>query len=152
MTHIIDLPAVDSYAKLVRQETLHPLINIIDLSKVELRQHEEVEALRFGFYAIYLKGGNCSSIRYGRHNYDYQDGTLVFVGPGQVITIDRTNKDYRPEGYALMFHPDLLLGTPLGHKIKNYNFFSYEVHEALHVSEREKKIGRWFTCKDGVLS
>ena len=57
-----------------------------------------------------------------------------------MITIDRSNKDYKPDGYALMFHPDLLLGTPLNQNIKNFNFFSYEVREALHVSEREKKI------------
>jgi AraC family transcriptional activator of pobA len=78
-------------------------------------------------------------MKYGRYTYDYQDRTLVFVAPGQVIHVD-INKDYKPQGYALLFHPDLLRGTSLGRHIDDYTFFSYQSNEALHLSEKERKI------------
>lgn len=80
------------------------------------------------------------SIRYGRNNYDYQKGTLVFIAPGQVVSIEEDGEDYQPEGYVLLFHPDLIRGTPLGQKIKDFTFFSYDIHEALHLSEHERQI------------
>jgi len=63
--------------------------------------------MNFGFYAVYLKDVQCGDIKYGRHTYDYQDRTLVFVAPGQIINVN-INKDYKPQGYALLFHPDLI--------------------------------------------
>ncbi len=79
-------------------------------------------------------------MRYGRNTYDYQDGTLVFLAPGQVIGIDKNIVNAPMKGFSLLFHPDLILGTPLGRSIKDYAFFSYEVHEALHISERERQL------------
>lgn len=69
----------------------------------------------------------------------YQEGTLVFVAPGQVAGIDDGGVTEHPQGYALLFHPDLICGTSLARKMKEYTFFSYEVNEALHMSERERQ-------------
>jgi AraC-like DNA-binding protein len=77
---------------------------------------------------------------YGRHTYDYQEGTLVFLAPGQVAGINSNGETYQPKGYALVFDADLIHGTPLGKHISDYSFFSYAFHEALHLSERERKI------------
>ena len=77
---------------------------------------------------------------YGRSTYDYQEGTLVFVAPGQVAGIDDDGETLNPQGWVLAFHPDLLRGTSLGRKMKDYSFFSYEANEALHMSERERQI------------
>ncbi|MBS1565493.1 MAG: helix-turn-helix transcriptional regulator [Bacteroidetes bacterium] len=93
----------------------------------------------FGFYTVYLKDVICGNLRYGRHYYDYQEGTLVFIAPGQVVGIEN-KEQYQPQGYALAFHPDLIHGTSLGRHIGDYTFFSYEVHEALHLSEKERQI------------
>ncbi|CCY16224.1 uncharacterized protein BN773_00313 [Prevotella sp. CAG:755] len=94
----------------------------------------------YGFYGIYLKdkihGGN---LAYGRSRYDYQEGTLVFVAPGQVAGIDDGGQTLGPQGYALLFHPDLLRGQALARRMREYTFFSYEVNEALHMSERERQ-------------
>lgn len=77
---------------------------------------------------------------YGRHTYDYQEGTLVFLAPGQVAGVNSKGETYQPKGYGLVFHPDLIHGTPLGKHVQDYTFFSYQSNEALHLSERERKI------------
>lgn len=137
MDKILRIDTVSEHDAFYQQENLHPLVSVIDFSG----RTPEVYASRmnFGFYAVYLKDVNCGDIKYGRHSYDYQDRTLVFVAPGQVINVD-INKDYKPQGYALLFHPDLIRGTSLGKHIDNYSFFSYQTREALHLSEKERKI------------
>jgi AraC-like DNA-binding protein len=94
----------------------------------------------FGFYTVFLKEVNCGDLRYGKHTYDYQEGTLVFIAPGQVIHGEDTGELYQPKGIALVFHPDLVHGTTLGKHIQDYTFFGYQSNEALHLSERERKI------------
>src|SRR5665213_2661961 len=69
-----------------------------------------------------------------------QEGTLVFLAPRQVAGVNSNGETYQPKGYALIFHPDLIHGTPLGKHIQDYTFFSYQFNEALHLSERERKI------------
>jgi AraC-like DNA-binding protein len=94
----------------------------------------------FGFYTVFLKEVKCGDLRYGKNTYDYQEGTLVFIAPGQVVGVDNTGITYQPKGYALIFHPDLIHGTSLGRHIQDYTFFGYQSNEALHLSERERKI------------
>lgn len=137
MDELIKLESISDYNNLIGVETLHPLVSVIDFSKTGSFTH-----LRkfMGFYAIFLKDTKCGDIRYGRNIYDYREGTLLFVAPGQVMDIENHGEAMQPQGWALLFHPDLLKGTALSHNMKDYTFFSYEVHEALHLSEREKQI------------
>lgn len=79
-------------------------------------------------------------MRYGCNYYDYQEGTLVFIAPGQVAGVEDDGETFRPKGYALVFHPDMLRGTTLGKTINKYTFFSYQSNEALHLSEHERRI------------
>ena len=76
---------------------------------------------------------------YGCQPYDYDDGTLVFLSPGQIYGINSNGIATKPSGYALIFHPDFILNTHLGKIIRDYTFFSYEVNEALHLSKKERK-------------
>ncbi|MEO6231654.1 MAG: helix-turn-helix transcriptional regulator, partial [Ferruginibacter sp.] len=117
-------------------ETLHPLVSIVDLSKAAPRSGHK---MTFGIYCVILKQVKCGDIRYGNHNYDYQEGTLVFFAPGQVVEVT-SDEIYQPNGMVLTFHPDLLLNTALGKRMNDFNFFSYSTNEALHLSEKEKKI------------
>lgn len=119
------------------QETLHPLVSVVDFSRVPPLRHVRKA---YGFYAVFLKDLKCGDLRYGRHYYDYQEGTLVFVSPGQVLGNDDNGEYFRVEGYALLFHPDLLRGTSLGRRMKDYTFFSYDASESLHMSERERNL------------
>ena len=81
----------------------------------------------------------CGDIKYGRQYYDYQDGTIVCFGPGQITDLELI-QNIQPNAHGLLFHPDLIRGTSLGQEIKNYSFFSYETNEALHLSEEERQI------------
>jgi AraC-like DNA-binding protein len=128
---------ISDYNAFNNNETLHPLVSVVDLSKADPRQGSR---MYFGFYTIFLKDVKCGDLVYGRHTYDYQEGTLVFLAPGQVAGLNSNGETYQPKGYALVFHPDLIHGTALGRHMQDYTFFGYESREALHLSERERKI------------
>lgn len=128
---------INDYNVFNNNETLHPLVSVVDLSKAAPRQGSR---MYFGFYTIFLKDVICGDMVYGRHTYDYQEGTLVFLAPGQVAGMNSNGETYQPKGYALVFHPDLLHGTSLGRHIQDYTFFGYQSAEALHLSERERKL------------
>ncbi len=117
-------------------DTLHPLVSVVRFSELPF-----VRNFRryMGIYAVFLKDNKCGDILYGGQPYDYEDGTLVFVSPGQVYGIDNHSVNVDPSGYGLLFHPDLIAGTHLGKTIRDYTFFSYEVNEALHLSKKERK-------------
>lgn len=136
MEEILKLDHVYQYNDLLSCETLHPLVSVIDFSKCPPMQRSRQI---FGFYAIFLKDVKCGDLHYGRSLYDYQEGTLVFLAPGQVIGIENSKTNFQPKGHALVFHPDLIRGTALARAMKDYTFFSYEVSEALHLSEQERQ-------------
>jgi AraC family transcriptional activator of pobA len=137
MDNIIRFETINDYNAFNNNETLHPLVSVVDLSKANPRQGSR---MYFGFYTIFLKDVKCGDLIYGRHTYDYQEGTLVFIAPGQVAGVNSNGETYQPKGYALVFHPDLIHGSSLGKHIHDYTFFSYQSNEALHLSERERKI------------
>jgi AraC family transcriptional regulator, transcriptional activator of pobA len=137
MDNITRFETISDYNAFNNNETLHPLVSVIDLSKANPRQGSR---MYFGFYTVFLKDVKCGDMVYGRHMYDYQEGTLVFLAPGQVAGIISNGEIYQPKGYALIFHPDLIHGTSLGKHIQEYSFFGYQSNEALHLSERERKI------------
>ena len=138
MDKILHLDHVDQYNRLYGLETLHPLVSVINLNKATRQMN--YAHWHYGIYALYLKLEKACDIRYGRQNYDYQEGTLVFLAPGQVVGIVNNGEYFQPKGWALLFHPDLIRGTSLVREMKNYTFFSYESNEALHLSEQERKV------------
>lgn len=137
MEEIIKLDSISTHNKMRGVETLHPLVTVLDLSKVKPMPPK---TFNFSLYTVYLKELQCGELKYGRSTYDFQEGTLVFVAPGQVMGVQPNLKPYEPKGWALLFHPDLIKGTPLGKHIHDYTFFSYDVNEALHLSEKERQI------------
>lgn len=128
---------ISQYNAFNNNETLHPLVSVVDLSKAAPRQGSR---MYFGFYTVFLKDVVCGDLHYGRHTYDYQEGTLVFLAPGQVAGLNSNGETYQPKGHALIFHADLIHGTSLGRRMPEYTFFSYQSNESLHVSERERQI------------
>ncbi len=136
MDSIVNFNSIKEYNEFNNNETLHPLVGVVHLDKAEPRQ---LRRLRYSFYTVFFKKINCGDLRYGLSNYDYEEGTLIFLAPGQVI--GQYGEDYyQPQGIALVFHPDLIAGTTLGGKMHDYHFFSYAVNEALHLSKHERKV------------
>lgn len=134
---LLNIRTVTEYNEMLGVETLHPLVSVIDLSKAKPMKHMRHT---FSFYTVYLKDEKNCELIYGRQRYDYQKGSVVCLAPGQVIGIEDTGEVFQPQGWALCFDPELIYGTSLGRSIKDYSYFSYEVNEALHLSERERAL------------
>ncbi len=118
------------YDAMVGAETLHPLVNIVDFSRLPPMRNIGFKRL-FGYYAVYLKGRKYSELHYGRDTYSYEEGALVFMAPGQVAGTEDDGVPHQMTTRVLMFHPDLLRGTYLQPLMKQYTYFSYNTNEAL---------------------
>ena len=138
MKKIVKLDTIDAYNKLYGLETLHPLVAVIDLTKAT--QSVNHITMDYGVYALYLKEDKSCNLKYGRREYDYQEGTIVSFAPGQVVEVVTPEDEFQPKVYGILFHPDIMRRTSLGENIEKYNFFSYSSYEALHLSQQERKI------------
>lgn len=117
----------------------HPLVAVIDFSKVNEHICEEIK-ISADFFSIMFKDYRKNNIKYGRKIIDFQDGSLICMALNQVIEMDNDNEaSASMMGWGLFFHPDLIRATSLMEKMKEYSFFSYEISEALHLSEKEKQ-------------
>lgn len=140
MKPVIQVKNISEINNFLRGVTKHPLVAVVDFSKVDELIEEDVR-ISCGFYCIMFKNYCTNNMRYGRQQYDFQDGSLICIAPNQVVTMDsEIQKKEDMMGWGLFFHPDLVRGTTLGVKMKDYTFFSYETAEALHLSEKEKEI------------
>lgn len=117
---------------------LNPLITIIDHSQTQSNIQESDQKLLLDFYNISIKRSFKGKLKYGKNHYDFDDGTMSFIAPNQIISVDN-DKERNMDGWSLLFHPDLIRQYPLAKAIKSYGFFSYTVNEALHLSEEEEK-------------
>lgn len=116
----------------------HPLITLIDFSKINLNTINSGTRKIFGFYSIVLKKIKGAGIIYGRNDYDFSEASLLCMAPEQMSIITDIEKDAFTDGWGLYFHPDLIRSNSLNDKIKKYSFFSYNMNEALHLSDKEK--------------
>jgi AraC-like DNA-binding protein len=116
----------------------HPLISIIDVSKWEIPKEFVGIKYTSDLYSIALKDKSCG-LQYGRNSYDFNEGVLIFTAPDQVQSVMKAQALNEIQGWMLFFHPDLIRNTSLGKTIEDYRFFSYDVHEALHLSDSEQK-------------
>lgn len=117
----------------------HPLISIIDFTTLGATKNDIKTSYVFDFYSIALKRGFQGKMRYGQQEYDFDEGVLSFIAPGQVFSFGVNPNDIL-YGFLILFHPDFLWNTLLAKTIKNYEFFNYSVNEALFLSEKEEKL------------
>lgn len=118
-------------------KTLHPLIGWVDLS--QLPNNSGIDSVIFDLYVISLKRG-CDKLYYGQQKYDFDEGLMAFLSPGQILRGEDNGVPVNLEGWMLFIHPDFFWGTPLAKKIKKYEFFDYSVSEALFLSDKEEII------------
>ena len=151
MSEIIHLQCITDLNKLFNLgNSQHPLITIFDFSNVT-EQVENNTKISTDFYSIMFKNYCKNNFKYGRKTIDFQDGNLICIAPNQTIEIDNEVETREDKlGWGLFFHPDLIRSTSLNDKIKNYSFFHYEVSEALHLSDKEKKT--LFECVQKIQS
>ena len=120
----------------------HPLISVI--YNKDLKKISNVQGVKIinHLYTIIFKSSNiCSSFSYGRNDYDHEEGTLVFTAPGQVMEFNNdmgNEEEIDPDGWSLVFHPDIFRKSELSDKMNKYSFFRYDSNEALHLSEDER--------------
>ncbi len=119
----------------------HPLISVFDYSKVECSNEVNFKNFVFDFYHISCKRSVGTKYKYGQGSYDFDDGVMFFIAPNQVFGIEPIAEMASPKsGWVLMIHPDFLWNTSLAKNIKRYEYFDYEVNEALFLSEKEEEI------------
>lgn len=137
MSKILKVRSVDDYGSYLGCPARHPLVCVIDYAEVSPIRHS---LNNYGVYALFLRDDVGVELDYGCGRYDYNKGTLLCVAPGQVGGKEDNGERVSITGWALLFHSDLLRGTPLEKRIRDYSFFDYRVNEALHMSDREHDI------------
>lgn len=115
----------------------HPLIGIIDLGASQNKT--DVKAVTFDFYVITMKTG-CDKLYYGQQQYDFDEGVMAFLSPGQILRGETSDLPENIKGWMLFIHPDFLWNTSLAKKIKQYEYFGYNTNEALFLSDKEENI------------
>jgi AraC family transcriptional activator of pobA len=118
----------------------HPLISLIDYSKVIYPVDESAMKWIQHFYSVGLKRNVHAKFNYGQQKYDFDSGVLSFISPFQILKVEiNQHIEVDPSGWLLLIHPDFIWNTNLAKKIKSYDFFQYAVNEALFLAEKEEK-------------
>lgn len=137
MHKILKVRNVGDYCRWVGHTDRHPLVGVIDYAEVSPVRHS---LNNYSIYGIFFHDEAEIDLAYGCGKYDYKKGTVICVAPGQIGGKEDNGERMMLTGWALLFHPDLLHGTPLEKTIKNYSFFDYRVNEALHMTNEEHGI------------
>jgi len=127
----------DLHRMLGLPKPLHPLVSLVDNTHIAIDKDQLPPSFLLNFYKISYKTGLRGKIRYGQNYYDFDEGSMVFTSPNQLMA---TEDDAEYKGYTLLVHPDFIRNYPLGKNIKNFGFFSYAANEALHLSDNIKLI------------
>ncbi|MDY0905823.1 helix-turn-helix transcriptional regulator [Pedobacter sp. CFBP9032] len=135
---IIKIDSVSELHKLMGlPKPKHPLVSLVNYNDIQYAAIENSVKAILNFYTVSIKHNADCKFNYGQNYYDFDEGVLAFMEPGQIAS-GTQNGNLRADGWLLVFHPDLIRNYPIGKNIKNYGFFSYAVNEALHLSESEE--------------
>jgi AraC family transcriptional activator of pobA len=117
----------------------HPLISVVNVEDIQHGHAEEPLSLVLDYYNISLKRNFSGKFRYGQQDYDFDEGVMFFIAPGQVFRIEHdADQPIRQSGWMLLIHPDFLWNTPLAKSIRQHEYFDYSVNEALFLSAKEE--------------
>ncbi len=137
MSKIMKIKNVSDYSRYLGHTDRHPLVSVINYAEVSPIRHS---LNSYSVYGIFFHDQQDIDLTYGCGKYDYKSGTVICVAPGQIGGKEDNGERVMLTGWALLFHPDLLRGTPISKNIKQYTFFDYRVHEALHMTDEEHDI------------
>jgi AraC-like DNA-binding protein len=131
--HIKSISEFHKFRNLPKPE--HPLISVVNVE--HLNHLNDSVPLILDYYSVSIKRGLIGKFRYGQQDYDFDEGVMFFIAPGQVFSVEH-HKDSKQSGWLLLFHPDFLWNTTLAKNIKKYEYFDYSVNEALFLSDKEE--------------
>lgn len=135
--HINTIAEYHRFMELPKPE--HPLISVIKFEDIKRKPNNCPSSIIHNFYSIAIKKNFNAKIKYGQQDFDFDAGVMHFMSPKQVLTIQASSEEeFKHTGWLLLIHPDFLWNTPLSKRIKQYEYFSYKVNEALHLSEKEE--------------
>lgn len=137
MPKILNVNKTSDYSGYHGLTDRHPLVTVLDFSEISPIRHS---LNKYGVYGVFVQDDNDLDLTYGCGKYDYKDGSLICVAPGQIGGKEDNGERSSIGGWAMLFHPDLIRGTQLEKDIKSYSFFDYSVNEALHMNEKEHGI------------
>lgn len=138
MSKILKVNRPSDYSLWVGHKDRHELISVIDYSEVSPVRYS---LNNYGVYGLFLQGKEEGmDLIYGTGKYDYSEGTLICVAPGQIGGKEDNGELVDLSGWAVLFHPDILQGTGLEKDIKNFSFFDYRINEALHMTSEERDV------------
>ena len=120
----------------------HPLISVLDVGTVPHVDRDEPMTMVLDFYSISVKRMANVNVKYGQHPFDFNEGILSFMSPNQVFSMAADNKDeaVKKSGWVIYIHPDFIWNTPFAKTIRQYDFWSYSLHEALFLSAKEEAV------------
>jgi AraC-like DNA-binding protein len=135
--HIKTISEYHRFMELPKPE--HPLISVVKFEEIKRHPGNGPKSIIHAFYSIALKKNFKAKMKYGQQEFDFDEGVMHFMSPKQLLSFETTSEEeFKHTGWLLLIHPDFLWNTPLSKKIKQYEYFSYSVSEALHLSEKEE--------------
>lgn len=138
MSKILKVNKPSDYSSWVGQADSHELVTVINYSEVSPVRYS---LNNYGVYGLFLQGKDAhTDLVYGTGKYDYSEGTLICVAPGQIGGKEDNGELVNLTGWAVLFHPDILQGTGLEKEIENFSFFDYRINEALHMTSEERDV------------
>ena len=135
--NILKVSKPSDYSSYLGVTDRHPLVSVIEYDRIS---PVPTTLNDYSVYGIFLRGDDLVDLTYGCGMYDYKEGTLLAVAPGQLGGTEDNGEKVNLSGWALLFHPDLLHGTSLEKKIDSFSFFDYSMNEALHMTEEEREV------------
>ncbi|MDE6716376.1 MAG: helix-turn-helix domain-containing protein [Muribaculaceae bacterium] len=135
MSKILKINKPSDYSEWLGQTAHHDLVTVINYSEISPVRYS---LNNYDVYGLFLQGKDDADLIYGTGRYDYSEGTLICVAPGQLGGKEDDGRLVHLTGWAVLFHPDILQGTALEKDIKNFSFFDYRINEALHMSTEER--------------
>lgn len=137
MKKILKVRNVNDYGRYIGAPVQHPLVCVVNYAELSPTRHTLND---YSVYGLFFMDEAKLSLEYGCGKYDYKGGTMICVAPGQIGGKEDKGELVNLSGWALLFHPDLLHGTALERRIKDFSFFDYRVNEALHLTDGERDI------------
>jgi AraC-like DNA-binding protein len=137
--HINTIAEYHRFMELPKPE--HPLVSVVKFEDIRRQPSNSSRSIIHNFYSIALKKNFHAKMKYGQQDFDFDEGVMHFMSPKQVLSIESGKaEEFKHSGWLLLIHPDFLWNTPLSKKIKHYEYFSYAVNEALHLSDKEETL------------